>query len=473
MPKSRGLDWAITGLIVALLLAGGIVAAALHRPILTAAGLENPGGEPTIAPTMFVEPTPEPEPVVEPDLAPPPPLPPGGPAPDPAVLQQRLAALDTSRIVTADGSPAAIAYEILDAATGEVLAGSNAAQPLIPASNTKTLTAVAVMNAFDGDERFATRVVAPDPSTIVLVGGGDPLLRVEPVSEGAYPAPASLRALAEATAAALREAGTTTVSLGYDASLFEGDGWAPTWPESYRDQVTPITALWADEGRVDGARSRTPALAAAQLFAGQLAELGVTVTGEPAAVAGSGRELARVESEPVHVLVEQAMLRSNNSFTELLGFQLAARTGHPTTFAGSTAAIAEQLTELGLWEDTAHLDDASGLSRSNVFSAGLLARANLHLLTTPRLTAILDGLPVAGVTGTLADRFSDPVSSAARGVARAKTGTLSFVSSLAGTTVTSDGALVVYAVLANGQVSGWDAKVWEDQVVGVLTGCGC
>lgn len=473
MPKSRGLEWAITGLVVALLLAGGVAFAALQRPILTAAGLENPGGEPTIAPTMFVEPTPEPEPVVEPELAPPPPLPSPGTPPAPEALQQQLAALDTSGLLTADGAAAATAYSILDASTGEVLASRNAAQPLIPASNTKTLTAVAVMAAFDGDERFATRVVAPDPSSIVVVGGGDPLLRAEPVPEGSYPAPASLRELAEATAAALTESGTTTVSLGYDASLFTGDGWAPTWPETYRDQVTPISALWADEGRVDGVRSRTPALAAAQLFARQLTELGVTVSAEPTAAAASGPELARVESEPVHVLVEQAMLRSNNSFTELLGFQLAARTGHPTTFEGSTAAIAEQLTALGLWEDTAHLDDASGLSRTNVFSANLLARANLHLLRTPRLTAILDGLPVAGVTGTLADRFSDPVSSAARGVARAKTGTLSFVSSLAGTTVTRDGALVVYAVLANGQVSGWEAKVWEDRVVGVLTGCGC
>jgi serine-type D-Ala-D-Ala carboxypeptidase/endopeptidase (penicillin-binding protein 4) len=473
VPKSRALEWTITGLVAALLLAFGIVGVALQRPLLTAAGLEETGGEPTVAPTMFVEATPEPQPVVEQALAPAAPLPQPGPAPSGNVLQQRLGALDTSGLRTQEGRAASLAYQVIDVASGQVVASRNPDEALIPASNTKTLTAVAVMNAFDGDERFPTPVTSPDGSTIVLTGAGDPLLTSEPVEEGAYPRPPSLRELAQATADALRASSRTTVRLGFDASHFEDAGWAATWPEGYRTQVTQISALWADEGRVDGVRSRTPALAAAQTFARQLTESGITVEGEPAAVTSSGEELARVESLPVHVLVEQAMQRSNNSFTEVLGLQLAAHTGHPTTFAGSTAAIREQLTALGLWRDGTRLDDASGLSRSNRFSAGMLADVNLHLVTNPRLTAILDGLPVAGVTGTLADRFFDPAARPARGVARAKTGSLSFVSTLAGTTRTADGATVVFAVMANGQVNGWEAKVWEDRVVGVLTGCGC
>ncbi len=183
--------------------------------------------------------------------------------------------------------------------------------------------------------------------------------------------------------------------------------------------------------------------------------------------------MARVESAPLHVLAEQMMLRSNNSFAEVLGLQLAAATGHPTTFAGSVAAIEEQLRGLQLWTDGAVLHDASGLSRSNLVSAAMLSLAVGRAVDDPALSVILDGLPVAGVTGTLADRFSDDISRAARGVAKAKTGTLTRVASLAGTTTTADGRSLAFAFLTNGSADGWAAKVWSDQGVGVVTACGC
>lgn len=470
MPKSRATEWAIVGLATASVAVGATAAVVFREPLLSAAGLERHGGEPTVAASVFEPPT---EPPSPPDnLAPPAPLP-SGPAPSAAALQERLAALDVSTIVTPEDTPAELSYEIIDVASGEVLASLNADKHLIPASNTKTLTSVAVMNGIDPQTRFKTTVVSPDESTIVLVGGGDPLLSVEPVEAGNYPSPASLRELAVATAEALKSQGLTTLALGYDMSYFQGPGWATTWPEGYRSQATEISALWADEGRVGGVRSRTPALAAAELFAAQLTELGIVIDGAPAAMTASGGEIASVESLPVQILVEQAMLRSNNSFTEVLGLQLAKATGHPTTFAGSTAAIEEQLRSMELWDEGAHLDDASGLSRSNRFSASMLARVNLHLLENPRLSGIIDGLPVAGVTGTLNDRFTHEIAAPARGIARAKTGTLSNVSSLGGTTLTADGAVVVYGIIANGQASAWGSKVWEDQIVGTLTGCGC
>ena len=64
------------------------------------------------------------------------------------------------------------------------------------------------------------------------------------------------------------------------------------------------------------------------------------MNGAPAVAKGTGAEIASVESLPVHALAQQAMLRSNNSFTEALGFQLAKKTGHPATFAGATVAMA-------------------------------------------------------------------------------------------------------------------------------------
>src|SRR5690606_12499221 len=130
-------------------------------------------------------------------------------------------------------------------------------------------------------------------------------------------------------------------------------------------------------------------------FAAQLREAGIAVGEELVPAAATGVELARVESLPLHVLAEQAMLRSNNSFTEVIGFQLALATDEPATFAGSVAAVEQQLRLLGLWEELAVIRDASGLSRSNLVPAGMLARVMRHVATEPRLSVVMDGLPVA------------------------------------------------------------------------------
>ena len=102
---------------------------------------------------------------------------------------------------------------------------------------------------------------------------------------------------------------------------------------------------------------------------------GVTVAGEPKKAKAKGDEVARVESLPVHVLMETAMNRSNNSFTEIMGLQLAAHTGHPSTFAGAVDAIEEQLKPLDLWDKGTVLHDSSGLSRLNRVTTHMLARA--------------------------------------------------------------------------------------------------
>lgn len=464
--------WLVTWIVMGLLLLAAMAGVVFFHPVMQAVGAEVTGAPTTIPPSLLMPPPPaSPTPVAD-----------GGPVGEPlmagpgtlpvrAAVEGRLNSLDIADLAR-EATDLQLAYEVVETETGEVVAAQGSDALLIPASNTKLLTTTALLHAMDRQTRFPTVVQQSAADSIVLVGGGDPMLLSEPAIT--YPGQASLRELAAKTSESLLASGTTTVSLGFDASYFSEAGWNETWPENYRDQVTQISALWVDEGReAAGGRSRTPALSAATLFVTQLMEAGITVTGAPTAAVATGQEIARVESSPLHVLAEQMMLRSNNSFAEVLGLQLAAATGHPTTFAGSVQAIEEQLRELALWSEGAVLRDASGLSRSNKVSVAMLSLTVRRAVDDPSLSVILDGLPVAGVTGTLRERFSDDISRPARGVAKAKTGYLNSVVSLAGTTVTADGRSLSFAFITNGFKDSYAARKWADQGVGVISSCGC
>ena len=91
----------------------------------------------------------------------------------------------------------------------------------------------------------------------------------------------------------------------------------------------------------------------------------------------------------------------------------------------------------------------------------------------PELRALVTGLPVAGVEGSLRVRFGDEASLAGRGVVRGKTGTLREVHTLAGLVRTRDGSVLVYAFLINRPKNAYNARVWLDRVTAAISTCGC
>ena len=385
---------------------------------------------------------------------------------------------------------------VADPATGRVLLSEDGTRLATPASTAKLVTSAAALTVLGPGATFTTRVVrGATPGRIVLVGGGDPTLAVNRFPAGDYPQPATLASLAAGTARALKAAGRTTVSLGYDTSLYTGPDMAPGWPEDYitTGNVTPIVSLEVDQGRLTTAglpedsddpsnfrpRTTDPAGMAAAAFAALLAADGIHLTGSPAEqdAPAHAAVLASVSSPPLSAIVQQMLEESNNVIAENLARQLALATGQPASFSGAAAAVTRELGRLGVGTGL-HLVDGSGLSPQDAIAPATLVKV-LELATAgSRVRPLLAGLPVAGFSGTLSAGQSvfGGIGGAALGSVRAKTGNLGTVTALAGLVTDRNGTPLVFAFMA-GQIPAegmlQTAAEAIDAAAAALANCGC
>ncbi len=361
---------------------------------------------------------------------------------------------------------------VTDVLTGRTLADVDGATPRTPASTTKVLTAFAAAAALDLEATLTTEVVQGAPGTIVLVGHGDMELAPDAGDPAAVVGRAGLGDLARATAQALAASGITQVALQLDDTLFTGPGWNPGWHPGHNQYVAPTAALAVDGGKTKdtpfAVRYPDPALQAATQFAALLTAQGITVTGPTRAVAPVGAvRLAAVESAPLREVVAHTIRESDNTVADVLGRLVAIARGLPATYTGATQAVVEQVG--GLVDTTGvRLADCSGLADGTLVPPRVLT--DLLVLGSapgrPDLLPVIVDLPVSGWQGTLADRY---VAGPARGLVRAKTGSLPGITSLAGTVLTTQGRLLAFAVIADRTPGGQDAqRLAIDDFVGQL-----
>jgi serine-type D-Ala-D-Ala carboxypeptidase/endopeptidase (penicillin-binding protein 4) len=355
--------------------------------------------------------------------------------------------------------------EIRDAESGALLFNQSGTTAAAPASTAKLATALAVLAVHRTTDRITTRVVTgAQPGTVVLVGGGDPTL------SAASSAPAGINDLARQ----LRGVRITRVQV--DGSLFTGPSVSPYWaPEDIpSDYAAPITAIMIDGGRDapnSTLRSTAPDLAAGRALAAALhvPEANVTRAKAPP----SARVLASVESAPIGTLATQMLQTSENVIAECLARQVALAEHQPASFVGAAAGVRAVLARLGV-PIGAELVDGSGLAARDRLTPDALTR--LLLLATKR-TTVLDMLPVAAWSGTLSSRYTRGVGRAGAGVVRAKTGTLTSVSTLAGLVQDQDGRLLAFALMADrvgpSEADTAAAESALDRVAATLAQCGC
>ncbi len=400
-----------------------------------------------------------------------------GPAPSPSGVG---ALLDP---MVASGGLGTLSGQVLDPATGTVLWQQDPTTALMPGSTAKLLTASAALLTLDHQDRLRTTVLAgAEPGTVVLVGGGDPTLSAAgPGTATGYPGAARLDDLV----AQVRTHGPVRRVL-VDVSRYVGDAFAPGWfpADVAGGYIAPIEPIMLDGGREDPSqevspRSAKPATAAAAELARRLGADPDTVTvgyAPPGAAV-----LGAVSSPPVQDLVATALTESDNVLAEVLAREVAHATGAQPSFSGASQAVLSVLRGHGFDVSGAAMVDGSGLSVDDAVPATLLTellgaaaapdRSSADQQRTVALRPLLVGLPVAGGSGTLADRYHGSAAGG-RGWVRAKTGTLTGVNSLAGTVLDTEGRILVFALLSNGP-NPVSVRPRLDALAAGLRSCGC
>lgn len=399
------------------------------------------------------------------------------------------------RMIAAAGLPGDVGFVIADAATGEVLDAVGRDVPLPPASVAKAFTALYAIEALGDDHRFETRVIADGPirngildGNLILAGGGDPNLVTDQLAE---------------LASALKDSGLREVRGAFqvwDNALINLDeidseqldylGYNPTvtglnlnfnrvhfaWKleeedfttamdarsENYRpavttarmeivDRTSPVFT-YNDAGGVDewtvarrflneeGSRwlpVRHPALYAGEVFATFARSHGIVLKA-PTEIADlpDGQLLAVFRSDPMAEMMRGMLRYSTNITAEAAGLSATQLlTGQKRGLRTSALGMARWATMRA--GGNPYFVDHSGLGDLSRVTAGDMVRFLTGDGVMPVLQPIMRDIRMVDAQRK---QIADPP-----GVIRAKTGTLNFVSSLAGYVRTRRGRNLAFA----------------------------
>lgn len=206
-----------------------------------------------------------------------------------------------------------------------------------------------------------------------------------------------------------------------------------------------------DPGYTQSVSVDDPARAAAAGLIEALKQKGVTVSGQalvrhaypgaPTPDPVTGTLLAERESPP---------LKEDLRVTDKVSQNLHAETLLRIVGGGSRK---NGLDEMRRFLDEAGIDpkeysfrDGSGLSRYNVVTPHAVAALLDHMSKSPQAELYESLLPVAGVDGSLRERF---LKTRAKGKLSAKTGSLSHVSALSGYATRRNGKRVTFSIMVN------------------------
>ncbi|MEL7211734.1 MAG: D-alanyl-D-alanine carboxypeptidase/D-alanyl-D-alanine-endopeptidase [Pseudomonadota bacterium] len=402
----------------------------------------------------------------------------------------------TERILAESGLSGAVGFVVADAKTGLVLESVGASASLPPASVAKAMTGAYALEVLGAEYTFKTRIIARGPVSggilngdLIFACGGDPILNTDHLGEMA--AQLKARGIREVRGKFLVYGGALPRVDKIDKSQQDYFGYNPTisgavlnfnrvhfqWKRAggawnltmdarakrYQPQVamaqisiaersTPIFD-YRDGGRVDrwrvasralgngGSRwlpVRKPELYIGDVFRTLARSHGVVL---PAAQAGtrtpSGTVLVQRESPPLRIIVRDMLKYSTNITAEVVGMTATLKR------RGQVSGLRASASEMNKWARArfgvrSELVDHSGLGDASRITAADMVKTLVALGPQGRLAGLLKDIPIRNADYKVIKGDPNKV--------RAKTGTLNFVSSLAGYQRAPDGTDLAFAI---------------------------
>ncbi len=325
--------------------------------------------------------------------------------------------------------------EVYDLPADAPLYESHAGVPRNPASVEKLYTSTALLSALGPDFRMHTDILGAGylgpggvwHGDLYLRGGGDPTFGdggFNHVWEDGY-GPTALQ-----LALQLRHDGIRRVSgfvIG-DSSLLAGSpgGPASSYAPDIPDYGGELGALEYDHGSVS--KSLTAAGFTTRQVARTLQSVGVSAraTWRPGITPPGAKLLASVASPPLSVLLRLMDVPSDDLFADVLTEQLGEQVGGDGNISTGAKVIKDEVATYGIHPV---IVDGSGLSRKDLSTPRQIVDLLRALWNTPVGDVLGGALPTVGKTGTVQ---TIAVGTAATGRCVAKTGSLNYVSNLAG-----------------------------------------
>ena len=414
----------------------------------------------------------------------------------PALGQVVLRVAAAEDLVRAAGLGGDVCYQVADMRTGLVLEARGADRPMPPASTAKAITALYALEALGPAYRFQTRLIATGPISggivqgdLILAGGGDPTLSTDDLADMA----ANLRARGVTGVAgsflvwggalpfAREIAGDQPVHVGYNPSIsglilnynrvhFEwrraGGGYQLSMdargerhlPRAYTADVSlanrraPLFTYGERGGKEHwtvaqaalgkgGSRwlpVRHPDLYTGDVFQTLARAQGVPLP-NPQAITSlpGGTVLVQRSSAELRGILRDMLRYSTNITAEAVGMTASMQRGAPAALGRSGAAMSDWArARSGMTH--AKFVDHSGLGAASRVTPAEMVRALAKLGPSAGLRGILRDVALRDQNGRAIKAHPIKV--------QAKTGTLNFVSSLAGFMTAPDGTELVFAI---------------------------
>jgi D-alanyl-D-alanine carboxypeptidase/D-alanyl-D-alanine-endopeptidase (penicillin-binding protein 4) len=370
------------------------------------------------------------------------------PPPSPLLLQLQRALVAPLR--AAGPNSGAVVYDLT---SGARLFAEHAGVQRPPASVEKLYTSVAALTEFGPQAEIHTAVFGAGHlgpggvwhGDLYVRGGGDPTLgdgTFNRVWEQGY-GPTASELVHQLTAAGITQ--VTGAVIG-DASLFDSRPGVPSsgFASDIPDLGGQLSALAYDHGATAG-RLGPAAFAAKELVLTMRgAHISARAATSTSRMPPGARRLALVRSPPMSVLLKLMDVPSDDFFAEMLTKLLGAHHGTGGSTQAGAQVIASAVAGFGVHPT---IVDGSGLSRSDSSSPLQVVDLLRSVFPTPTGQILRSSLPVVGVNGTT-HRIG--VGTAAQGRCVAKTGTLDFVTNLAGYCHSSGGHVLAFAVFLDG-----------------------